>query len=232
MSDLSLSGLMAEIECGAGLTGEPAYILVKDPEARSYTDGSLAAALDSLDRRFPSLTIGVASHLPEALADFAASGLAGRTRVAQIELNAVNHRVAVPAAERLAACGWEVWAMQPLAYGFLARPDLSLSPGADWRARIPAGTQATMRAAARSFSRAVRTLRGAGPAVDLGPAELAAWAIAFCLSVPAVARTVIGPKNPAQLDAAISALHIASNPDLSQGLRTRMKWRPGGELGS
>ncbi|MEU6492235.1 aldo/keto reductase [Streptomyces sp. NPDC046984] len=223
VSDLSLRGLMDEIECGTELTDEPAYVLVKDPDARSYADGSLAAALDSLEKRFPNLTIGVASHLPAALADFAASRLVGRTRVAQIELNAVNHRVAIPAAERLAACGWEVWAMQPLAYGFLAHPDLSPSPGADWRARIPARTQATMRAAARSFSRAVLTLRDAEPVVDLGSTDLAAWAIAFCLSVPAVARTVIGPKNPAQLDAAIAALHIASNSDLSHRLCARMK---------
>ncbi|MET9671038.1 aldo/keto reductase [Streptomyces sp. NPDC006475] len=244
VSDLRLPVLVDEVESGARLTGTPAYVLVKDPEPGAYTDGSLAAVLDLLEERLPDATVGVASHLPEALAGLAARCPARtafpadagpvaprRARVAQIELNAVNHRVAVPAAERLAARGWEVWAMQPLAYGFLACPDLVPRPGADWRARIPSGVQDGMRAAARSFAWVTRAetegdygFGVAGSVGKRGPepesASLAAWAIAFCLSVPAVTRTVVGPKNPAQLDAAVTALSIVSDHDRAHRLHT------------
>ncbi|WP_262703253.1 MULTISPECIES: hypothetical protein [Streptomyces] len=229
MSDLSLPGLVAEVGQGADLAADPTYILVKDPDARSYTDGTLAEAVSLLESRFPGVTVGVASHLPETLAEFAERWPAPCTRVAQIELNAVNHRISAPAAARLAARGWEVWAMQPLAYGFLARPDFVPTPGTDWRAGLPSDVQAALRAAGRGFARAVRSVaESEGPTTVVGPVTLAAWAVAFCLSMPSVTRTVIGPKNAAQLEAAILALDIASDPDLADRLRT---WAMGASSG-
>ncbi|WP_225860970.1 aldo/keto reductase [Streptomyces triticiradicis] len=232
MSDLSLPGLVAEVEHGAELTGHPTCILVKDPCSRSYTDGSLAEALCSLENRFPGTTIGVASHLPEALAEFAENYRQPGTRIAQIELNAVNHRVACPAAARLAAGGWEVWAMQPLAYGFLARPDFAPTPGTDWRAGLPAEAQRAMRAAARSFVRGVASAREPGHLLEEGAIPPAAWAIAFCLSVPSVTRTVIGPKNAAQLEDALLALDLVSDPDVAERMRAWATGAPSDGVGA
>ncbi|MFI6347187.1 aldo/keto reductase [Streptomyces sp. NPDC050560] len=214
-SDLSPPGLLREIAHTAALTGPPAHILVKDPPPRSYTDGGLAGALHALDGRFPGARVGVAGHLPEALAEFAErpEGAAPpRGRIAQIELNAVNHRVARPAADRLAARGWEVWAMQPLAYGFLARADPPPASGRDWRSTLPPEARRALRAAARSFARGVGADR-APTGWTRGPVPQASWAIAFCLGIPSVTRTVIGPKNAAQLRDALLALELLSHPD-------------------
>ncbi|MER8113803.1 aldo/keto reductase [Streptomyces sp. NPDC094031] len=227
VSDLSLPSLVGEVEHGAELTGDPACILVKDPPARSYTDGRLAGTLGALEHRFPGTTVGVASHLPEALAEFAESCRQPRTRIAQIELNAVNHRVACPAADRLAARGWEVWAMQPLAYGFLARPGFVPVPGTDWRAGLPTEAQRAMRAAAHCFARGVPSARASGRPLQEGAVPPAAWAIAFCLSVPSVTRSVVGPKNVAQLEAALLALDLVSDPDVAEELRTWATGAPG-----
>ncbi|MFE2533491.1 aldo/keto reductase [Streptomyces sp. NPDC059371] len=232
VSDLSLPGLVAEIEYGAAFAGRPGYILVKDPDIRSFSDGSLAETLRSLENRFPAATVGVASHFPETLAEFAERCHPPGARIAQIELNAVNHRVACPAAGRLDARGWEVWAMQPLAYGFLAHPDFVPIPGTDWRSHLPAETQAVMRAAARGFARAVHSVREPGSPPTARTTAPAAWAIAFCLSVPSVKRIVIGPKNAAQLEAALHAVDLVSKPDLAERLRTWATGAPNGSAGS
>lgn len=232
VGDLTLPGLVAEVAAGTELAAAPAYVLVKDPAAGSYADGTLAGALTALEGRFPGVTVGVASHLPERLAEFAERSPACRRRIAQIELNAVNHRIAVPAAARLAARGWEVWTMQPLAYGFLASPERVLRPGADWRSGLPHRAQAALRAAARGFARAVPAVNRAGPTGTAGAAALAAWAIAFCLSVPSVTRTVIGPKNATQLEAALLALELVADPETVDRLRGWAMGTPSGAGGA
>jgi aryl-alcohol dehydrogenase-like predicted oxidoreductase len=206
-STLDQDDLLAEVQATADLVGPPAYVLIKDPDPASYHDGRLDRALDRLERRLPGVTVGVAGHLPEAVL---ALRRPERPRVAQIELNAVNRFVSVPAAVRLAAAGWEVWAMQPLAYGFLARPDRGPEHDQDWRGRIPAHVRTALGAAARAFAGAA----GAGP----GPDERAAAAIAFCLSVPAVSRVVVGPRHPRQLDAVPAALKWVADPAAARRL--------------
>ncbi|MFF4379144.1 aldo/keto reductase [Kitasatospora sp. NPDC001547] len=200
VSRIDPAALLEEITAGADLVGSPAFVLIKDPDPESYQDGRLAQALDALEWHLPQTTVGVASHLPEALAGLSCGTNA---RVAQIELNAVNRHVSVPAARRLAKSGWEVWAMQPLAYGFLARPDRRPQSEDDWRGQIPEHVQAGLCLAARTFAEAV--------GADAGLEERAAAAIAFCLSVPAVSRVVIGPKGPKQLEAAEAALTLVDD---------------------
>ncbi|MDH6113589.1 aryl-alcohol dehydrogenase-like predicted oxidoreductase [Kitasatospora sp. MAP12-15] len=194
--------LLAEVAVGARLVGEPRFVLVKDPSPQSYQDGSLVEALDLLEETLPGVTVGVAGHLHASLLRLPPPP---RRRVAQIELNGVNRHVSVPAGEALAGIGWEVWAMQPLAYGFLARPDDD--PGTrsqeDWRSLLPSATRTGLRAAADAFIRSA----GAGE----GQADRAATAIAFCLSIPAVSRVLVGPKTPQQLDAVMAALDLLSD---------------------
>ncbi len=199
VSTLEPVSLIREVEATAELVGPPAYVLVKDPDPDSYHDGRLEQALEQLEKLLPDTTVGVAGHLPEAMVALPPPPL---PRVAQIELNAVNRHVSVPAAERLAAKGWEVWAMQPLAYGFLALPDRRDD---DWRGRIPEHVRTALRLASRAFA------ASAGAGSD--PGDRAAAAIAFCLGVPSVSRVVLGPKRPEHLDAALAALE----PDPLEG---------------
>lgn len=207
VSDIRLKTLLAEVTAGETQVGSPAYVLVKDPPASTYHDGSLMRVLRALAMRLPAATVGVASHLPTDLAGLPPPG--GRW-IAQIELNALNRTVSVPAADALAAAGWEVWAMQPLAYGYLARAHLQVHPRRDWRALIPPQVCSGLRLGAAAFAARLSLT---------DTASRAAAAIAFCLSVRSVSRVVVGPKHPGQLDAVVRALEMVADPRRLADLR-------------
>lgn len=207
-SDLSLDGLRAELRWCAQMTGYPAAILLKDPPADAFLHGRLEAVLRALAGEYPQARIGVATHrldlvglLPE---------LAGYQPVVQLEYHMLNRFLAIPAARAAAGYGWEVWAMQPLAYGFLADQNgpSSMIRADDWRSRIPDQVCASMLAGARHLSNAVPP--------ELREYPLAQIAIAWCLTDAVVSRLVVGPRSLQQMESVLSAARLALDPRFRQ----------------
>lgn len=210
--------LLEEVERIADFVGPPDVVLVKDPPEPEYVGGQLPGVLDRLEALLPRALVGVASHRPDLACDLP-GGI--RTRIAQVELNGVNRFMAVPPIVKLsrsAAGGtrppaWRVWAMQPLAYGYLADPRRIPAPE-DWRSRIPDPSLRLLRATAAAF---VERLRASVP-IGAGK-DPAALAIAYCLCVPGVDRVVVGPRTTEQLRSSLGALSLVDDVATRQGLQ-------------
>lgn len=225
-SDLRIGSLRQEIDAGVELVGPPAAILVKDPPEEAFRDGGLAAVLGELTSAFPGTRVGVATHrldlvpyLPEA--STAPPGNPGPTPgngppahhepdvarpVVQMEHHAVNRTVAVPAAGHARQRGWEVWGMQPLAYGFLAGrygPDTRFAAD-DWRSRLPRQARSALAAGARGFAASLPP-----PFASRSAAECA---LAWCLTDPSLQRIVVGPRTGAQFASVLRAMSLATDP--------------------
>jgi aryl-alcohol dehydrogenase-like predicted oxidoreductase len=101
---------------------------------------------------------------------------------------------------------WNVWAVQPLAYGFLGRKYHGTwsFPADDWRSQMPPRIKEILHDLSESF------LVQFSP--FLGEVPPAACAIAFCLADPNIDRVVVGPKTPGQLQDSIIALELAADP--------------------
>jgi aryl-alcohol dehydrogenase-like predicted oxidoreductase len=125
--------------------------------------------------------------------------------VAQIEYNGINRGSAARTAALLRRRGWTIWAMQPLAYGFLGGKhgaDANFSQD-DWRSAIDPSRRAVLASLAEGFLAPLRRAFPGRPAAEL--------AVAFCLADAALERVVVGPRTPAQLNDALSALTLAED---------------------
>lgn len=205
-SDLSVSSLEAEVsECSRKI-GSPQAVLIKDPPEGAYHDGSLRTLLARLADRWP--TVGIATHrldLMPLLGD-----APGGNMVVQMEFHLLNRFTAVRAADCAAQANWQVWAMQPLAYGFLGGRYTAGTrfPSDDWRSRMPDHAQATLATGARALHRQLPSALREYPLPRL--------ALAWCLASPAVGRVVIGPRTPGQLSDAMAAAHLAGEPAVTE----------------
>lgn len=206
----SLKILMEEYFFYEELLGSPKTILIKDPPVSSYKNGSLDELICHFEKAIDDANFGVASHHPE-LISFLNEGQ--RPRIAQVELNGINRALSVPEVRTIDAKlrNWKVWSMQPLAYGFISDPD-RMFKNSDWRFRISDQSQQTFRAFSRLFrSRLEKLLPEVDPTVS---------AIAYCLSVPGIDRTVIGPKNCQQLKSSLSALQLLDDQVVRERLHS------------
>ncbi|AZM52297.1 hypothetical protein DMA15_06555 [Streptomyces sp. WAC 01529] len=216
-SDLRVGSLRREIDAGAELVGPPAAVLVKDPPEEAFRDGVLAEVLGELASALPGTRVGVATHrldlvpyLPEPAELDARAGAQvqphAASPVVQMEHHAVNRTVAVPAAAHARRRGWEVWGMQPLAYGFLAGrygPDTRFAAD-DWRSRLPRQARSALAAGARGFAASLPSPFSSRP-----PAECA---LAWCLTDPSLQRIVVGPRTGAQFASVLGAMSLARDP--------------------
>lgn len=197
-SDVSFAGVTAELrDIEAVLPA--AGVLVKDPPEAAFTDGTLTALLPRLtgaDR-----VVGIATHRHDLAARLGPPPVPGA--VVQLEYHLLNRHVAVPTAARLTGAGWQVWAMQPLAYGFLGgRHDATTRfPADDWRSRIPAPVRATYAVATAGLASWLPAGVRSRPLADV--------AIAWCLADQNVARVVVGPRRAAHVESAVRALALA-----------------------
>ncbi len=206
-SDVSVTGVAAELRDIEAVLPDPAGVLVKDPPEAAFADGSLTALLTWLARRggVPGGpvggVVGIATHRLDLAARLGAPPVPGA--VVQLEYHLLNRHVAVPTAATLAARGWQVWAMQPRAYGFLGgRYDATTRfPADDWRSRIPARVRA-------AFAASAALLPGWLPPT-LRARPLAEVALAWCLADENVARVVVGPRRAAHVATAGHALALA-----------------------
>ncbi|WP_267595493.1 aldo/keto reductase [Carbonactinospora thermoautotrophica] len=205
-SDLSLDGLRAELERCAELVGQPAGILLKDPPAEAFEHGELAGVLEALRVEHPDARVGVATHRLDLVPLL--PRLPGTERpVVQLEYHLLNRASSVPAVRAATALGWEAWAMQPLAYGFLGGRHTAATtfPPDDWRSRMPEPVRAALVTGARYLPRVLP------PALRERP--LAEVALAWCLADPCVSRVVVGPRSREQLGAALAAVRLASDAE-------------------
>jgi len=200
-SRLGQQELREEFAEQVSVLGPPAGVLIKDPPEETFRDRDLSELLSSLCAAAPSAHTGFTVHDGERTR-WAPTAPSAQD-VVQLDLNGVNWRSSVPAARELSGRGWRVWAMCPLAYGFLAR--LAWDPDRfgedDWRSRLPASTTAATVALARSFYAAL--------APSTGGARPATVAVAFCLACGPVERVIIGPRNRTQLHDSPEALVLA-----------------------
>lgn len=211
-SDVSVTGVAAELRDIEAVLPNPAGVLVKDPPGTAFADGSLSALLTWLARRDGAAVgsvVGIATHRLDLAARLGEPPVPGA--VVQLEYHLLNRHVAVPAAATLAARGWRVWAMQPLAYGFLGgRYDATTRfPADDWRSRIPARVRA-------AFAASAALLPGWLPS-PVRERPLAEAALAWCLADENVARVVVGPRRAEHVASAGRALALA--PSLADRVR-------------
>lgn len=189
-SDLSPHSMIAEVKASAIEVGSPRVVFVKDPPMEALEDGTVSALREILAARWPEARTGLATHLcelPERL-------LQDPPGVLQIEYSGVNWRRAAPVVARFAQAGWEVWAMQTLAYGWLARSEGEHREFGedDFRATLSAHSCALLHLISSSFFQAMMPWTQAYPRSVV--------ALAFVLSNPAVARVVIGPRHRRHLE--------------------------------
>lgn len=200
-SGCDVSQLIDQAQNERELLDGAAVVLVKDPPEELFHQGRLQRTLEHLAAHFVGLRVGVASHRLDACAKLpAAPGF-----IAQLEVNALNRWVSGPAASGLSERGWEVWAMQPLAYGFLGRCEPRSFPANDWRSRLPDEVVNRMRLGALGFHRAL--------APDFPDHGVAHYALGYCLRHPAISRVVIGPRTIAQLRDVFTAAELARRPE-------------------
>ncbi|MEU2611429.1 aldo/keto reductase [Micromonospora sp. NPDC007271] len=201
-SEIDLASIRAELARQPLL--EPAAVLVKDPPAAAFRDGTLLRLIGQLYADGHPV-VGLATHRLDLIAQLGPPPVPDA--VVQLEYHLLNRMVAGPAARSAAAAGWRVWGMQPLAYGFLGgrhHAGTTFGPD-DWRSRMPIAVR-------RAFDAGVRGLRSWLPAcaVDRPPAEVA---LAWCLAAPALDRVVVGPRRVAHLDTLDGAWWLATDPE-------------------
>ncbi|ASY66534.1 hypothetical protein SJ05684_b55520 (plasmid) [Sinorhizobium sojae CCBAU 05684] len=198
---LTRQDLADELASAESVIGPSASLLLKDPPLDAPE--ALAVHLETLQAFAPGGQTGISTHQIAACHDLP---LPGGGRIAQIEFNGVNQGMAAPAARALKAKGWEVWAMQPLCYGFLSGryTDQWAFPEGDFRAALPPSIRALYLRGAQLFDAGRARPKGISPSVD---------ALAFCLSHPAIDKVVIGPKTVAQLNDIETALAHAEKQE-------------------
>lgn len=137
-------------ELAAQPVSEPAAVLVKDPPEAAILDGTVGRLLADL-RADGHRLVGVATHRLDLLP--ALGSAPEGAGVLQVEYHLLNRVVAVAAVRAAAQRGWQVWGMQPLAYGFLGgRHDVErVFPADDWRSRIPPAARAAFHAGVRGL---------------------------------------------------------------------------------
>lgn len=205
-SDLSVPSLVAEVsECSRKI-GSPQAVLIKDPPESTYHDGSLRALLARLADRWP--VAGIATHRLD-LMPLLGNAPAGNL-VVQMEFHLLNRFTAVRAADRAAKENWQVWAMQPLAYGFLGGRYTAGTrfPSDDWRSRMPGHVRTALTAGAVALHRRLPSALREYPLPQL--------ALAWCLASSAVERVVIGPRTPEQFADAVTAAHLTAEPAVTE----------------
>jgi aryl-alcohol dehydrogenase-like predicted oxidoreductase len=198
--------VMSELEAAIALLGVPNVVLIKDPPGPFFADG-LLTLLDRIRTTLPNVTVGVASHRMDKLCTLPNAPHLG---IVQIEYNGVNWPVAAPSASKMKEKSWTVWAVQPLAYGFLGRQydEHSCFPADDWRSKMSPETKRVLWELAHAFLSLFQEMRPQPPP--------AVCAIAFCLSDANIDRVVVGPKTPQQLQDSFSAVRLALDPCFKQ----------------
>jgi aryl-alcohol dehydrogenase-like predicted oxidoreductase len=201
-SELGKADILFELQSVRDLLGTPEAILIKDPPDDAFGP-LLLDLLDQVSEVLPTVSVGIASHGRQVLDTLP---LAKGPRLVEIDYNGTNWPAAAPSASRMKAKRWNVWAVQPLAYGFLGRKyhRNSSFPADDWRSQMPPGIKEILHDLSEGFCGQFSPFLG-----DVSPA---ACAIAFCLSDPNIDRVVIGPKTPGQLQDSIIALELAADP--------------------
>ncbi|MGA7312384.1 MAG: aldo/keto reductase [Silvibacterium sp.] len=211
-SALTIKDITAELELAIRVVGTPDALLIKDPPESSFTR-EIASLLEIMSDRFPSITVGIASHGREVLKTLP---YVQQSQIIQVDYNGTNWIAAAPSAAKLMQKGWTVWAVQPLAYGFLSgkyREDCTF-PADDWRSQLPRNTKQVLRELSDAFLSYFSSLRPQVPP--------AACSIAFCLSDPNVKCVAVGPKTPDQLADSMTALQLLNNSEfqrIAKGLR-------------
>ena len=203
-SELGPAAIRAELAVQP--VAEPAAVLLKDPSEAAFRDGTVPRLLADLQAGGHRL-VGVATHRLDLVP--ALGPPPGGAGVLQLEFNLLNRVVAQPAARAAADAGWQVWGMQPLAYGFLGgRHDAATVFGADdWRSRIPPAARAAFQAGARGLRSWLPPRAARHP-----PAETA---LAWCLAAPELSRVVVGPRSVAQLRSLDGAWELATDPEFA-----------------
>jgi aryl-alcohol dehydrogenase-like predicted oxidoreductase len=201
-SDLRKANILFELQSVRDLLGTPEAVLIKDPPDDAFGP-PLLDLLDQVSEVLPTVSVGIASHGRQVLDTLP---LAQGHLLVEIDYNGTNWPAAAPSASRMKAKHWNVWAVQPLAYGFLGRKyhRTSSFPADDWRSQMPPRIKEILHDLSEGF------LAQFSPFLDEVPP--AACAIAFCLSDPNIDRVVVGPKTPGLLQDSSIALELAADP--------------------
>ncbi len=189
--DFSPAAIWASVEGSLARLGTDYIDLLQlhnAPSALLRADPTIAAALDDLKRAGKIRAWGVSARSP---ADGAAAIRDGNAAVVQANLNMLDVRAVTDGlVDAALAAKAGLIARTPLCFGFLGGGGTNFAPG-DHRAAWPERQIARWREGAElMFTQAV-------PAP---PAERAASALRFCLSVPAVASVIPGILTPEEAD--------------------------------
>lgn len=217
-SDLSSAALTTEIGECVELLGEPATVLIKDPPEEAFRDGSLRRRLRSLRDDHGYSAVGVATNRLDDVTKLGSPPVPGA--VVQLEYHMLNRFVSVSVARSLAAVGWRVWGMQPLAYGFLGgrHGTATAFRHDDWRSRMPASVR-------NGLSLGAAALRKSLPG-DLRQHPLAEAALAWCLASPFLDAVVVGPRNRAQFATLHDAAVLAYDEDFMDFVTKSQRFPP------
>jgi aryl-alcohol dehydrogenase-like predicted oxidoreductase len=196
--DYSASGLRSEFEVylRAGLKIDT--VLLKDPPPEVLTSGKWEHVLNDAIGEMPGLNFGFSTHNLAACCTIPPPNCRA---IAQIPINAVNWQEAAAALGALDQVGFDVWAMQPLAAGFLTAsqsPEKKLHPD-DWRTVYP---EAVLRRKRHVAQTVADRLSQAAPHLPI-----AASALLFLLGEPRLQKIIIGPRLPHHLEACAMALN-------------------------
>lgn len=181
-------------------------VLLKDPPIHLLKSKRILDLLGFLEQRFPGLKTGIATHYPEYCGWFLSLD---NPFVFQAEFNGVNYFSVAKLYTGLKSRGFVIQGMQPLYYGFLAKPysqPLRFYKD-DWRSLIPAGQKRMMRKLAAAFQ------QGFCPHIHPDPAVRAAI---FCLAFAGLTAVVIGPKSEKQLDSFLAAKTLLADITIRQ----------------
>jgi aryl-alcohol dehydrogenase-like predicted oxidoreductase len=195
--------LFYEIENIISLIGEPNTILLKDPTLALLNSKQLNVLMECIKQKYDYANVGFSSHL---LSEINLQKL-GTKCIAQIEYNGINYRLMDKWIGYLKQNDWEVWSMQPLAYGFLSgKYSVShIFAKNDWRFYLKKEKHFFLAKMAHYFLQYFNDFLPEYSAAEI--------AIAFCLAHPRIDKVIIGPKKQEQLHSAMRARALAESAD-------------------
>lgn len=209
--DLRIESIVTELDAVEQIVGQASAILLKDPPESAIADGIVEATLTELGRVRPRAHVGLSTHVTRP-----ALPPTPTCRIAMIELNGVNWFSSCRTAHQLDTGGWEVWAMQPLAYGYLGRRRATDEfPSHDWRHRLSLAQRRALQQRAAAFVHRLQLRFPNESAPRLS--------VAFCLAQRSVRRVVIGPKTAEQARVSLSALDLSRQADFVDAVNSLVR---------